>query len=298
MRVAMDLHFRSNPAGAPAPAAVAAHPAADDGLKRHLWRANDLPAGDAAHARPSGFAALDAELPGGGWPQGQLIEVLLDAPGIGELSLLAPALGAVGAEQRACVWVLPLQDGRHPVQGRLSTVAPLPYAPAMQAAGIDPRRCMFVQPATPRESWWALEQALRAGQLGAVIGWLPEAAQPLGDTDFRALRRLHLLAAQHRVLAFMLRSTRHANAPSPAALRLQLAQHEGRLQVQVLKRRSRPLLEPVFIEVHPEPWRTARVAPPAAAEPVEVPAQFARGGAPEALAQREQRWSLKALFSH
>lgn len=293
MRVAMDFLSPSNAAGAPAPAMDAA----DRRLGRHLWRADDLPADDVAHARSSGFAALDAELPGGGWPQGQLIELLVDAPGLGELSLLAPALAAVSAEQRACVWVLPVQDGKRPA-ARFTAVAPLPYAPALQAAGITPDRCMFVQPATPRESGWALEQALRTGHLGAVIGWLPEGTQHGSDADFRTLRRLHLLAAQQRALLFVLRPTRHANAPSPAALRLQLAQHDGHLQVQVLKRRGRPLLDPVALQVHPGVWRSARVALPVAAEPVEVPAPLARRSAQDVLAQREQRWSLKALFSH
>jgi cell division inhibitor SulA/protein ImuA len=324
MRVAMDFLLPSNAAGAPVPTVDAAvglgRPAAVPGavaadglvatpfsaatdapahgrLGRHLWRADDLPADTAVRARTSGFAALDAELPGGGWPQGQLVELLVDAPGLGELSLLAPALAAVSAERRACVWVLPVHEGRRPA-ARVSAVAPLPYAPALQAAGIAPAHCMFVQPATPRESGWALEQALRASHLGAVIGWLPETLQHGSDADFRALRRLHLLAAQQRALVFVLRSTRHAHAPSPAALRLQLAQHDGRLQVQVLKRRGRPLLDPVALQVHPEAWRAARVAPPLAAEPVEVPVPLARRQAQDALAQREQRWSLKALFSH
>lgn len=319
MRVAMDFLSPSSSAGAPVPAvdiaagsarpstipaagpagaaAAVADVAASGRLGPHLWRAHDLPADAAAHACSSGFAALDAELPGGGWPQGQLIELLVDAPGLGELSLLAPALAAVSAEQRACVWVLPLQDGLR-TAARVSTAAPLPYAPALQAAGIESARCMFVQPATPRESAWALEQALRTSHLGAVIGWLPETARHAGEADFRTLRRLHLLAAQQRTLVFVLRATRHAHAPSPAALRLQLAQHDGRLQVQVLKRRGRPLLDPVALQVHPQSWRSSHVAPPAAAEPVEVPAQFARCSTQQALAQREQRWSLKALFSH
>jgi cell division inhibitor SulA len=296
MRVAMDFLSPFNAAGAPVPAADLARPTADRRLECHLWRADDLPADDAALARPSGFAALDAELPGGGWPQGQLVELLLDTPGLGELSLLAPALAAVSAEQRACVWVLPVHDDARPA-ARISATAPMPYAPALQAAGIALARCMFVQPATPRESAWALEQALRTGQLGAVIGWLPETTQHGSDADFRALRRLHLLAARHRVLVFVLRSTRHASAPSPAALRLQLGQQDGQLQVQVLKRRGRPLLDPVALQVHPQSWRSARVAPPAAAEPVEVPAPIHRD-AQAALAQREKRWSLKALFSH
>ncbi len=289
MRAATALHSLFDHAGAPA----AATPAR---LDHALWRATDLPADDATHVLGSGFAALNAELPGGGWPQGQLIELLLDTPGLGELSLLAPAMTTMSATQRSCVWVLPVQESKR-AASRSAQPAPLPYAPALQAAGIDPAYCMFVQPAAPRESWWALEQALRAGHLGAVIGWLPDASA--GEADFRALRRLHLLAAQHRALTVVLRSTRHVNAPSPAALRLQLAQQDGRLQVQVLKRRGRPLLEPIALQVHPAAWRSARVAPPVAAEPVEVPATVADNSVQAAhQAQREQRWSLKALFSH
>jgi len=297
MRAATALYSRLNPAGSPVPAPQPGRPAAGGSLDRHLWRADDLPADDAVHALASGFATLDAELPGGGWPRGQLVELLVDNPGLGELSLLAPVLATVSAEQRAYVWVLPVQDGKRSTA--CTAAASLPYAPAMNAAGIDPARCMFVQPATPRESWWTLEQSLRAGgpgtMMGAVIGWLPENVQHNGDADFRALRRLHLLAAHHRALVVVLRTTRHASSPSPATLRLQLTQNNGRLQVNVLKRRGRPLLEPVTLQVHPDEWRSARVAPPATAEPVEVPAQAARRGA---LAQREQRWSIKALFSH
>ncbi len=58
-----------------------------------IWRADERPADEiVGPVLTSGFAELDRELPGGGWPQGQLTELLLDAAGIGELSLLAPAL--------------------------------------------------------------------------------------------------------------------------------------------------------------------------------------------------------------
>src|ERR1700743_2813366 len=40
----------------------------------------------------TGRRALDARLPGGGWAPGALIEVLLDAPGLGEVQLFLPAL--------------------------------------------------------------------------------------------------------------------------------------------------------------------------------------------------------------
>ena len=188
-----------------------------------LWRADELPAEDAGGPTlSSGFAELDRELPGGGWPQGQLIELLTDDAGIGELSLLAPALAHL----------------------------------ALATAGLDLARTIFVKPATPRESLWAVEQSLRARHLGAVVGWLPHAS---GDGDFRALRRLHLLAQSHQALAFMLRSTRQAQAPSPAVLRLQLASAGAQLQVTLLKRRGRPLLEPIALSLRPEHWSSAQV---------------------------------------
>ena len=44
---------------------------------------------------PTGFAALDAQLPGKGWPRTGLIEILLGRFGSGEFDLLLPALGAL-----------------------------------------------------------------------------------------------------------------------------------------------------------------------------------------------------------
>jgi hypothetical protein len=219
-----------------------------------VWRADELPADDAAGpALPSGFAELDRELPGHGWPQGQLIELLADDAGIGELSLLAPALAQLALARRSAVWVLAADaDARSP-----RTLPTLPYAPALAAAGIDLARTIFVQPATPREGLWAIEQALRAQHLGAVVGWLP-AGGPAAD--FKALRRLHLLAQRHRALAFVLRAARDAQAPSPAALRLQLASEGTQLAVTLLKRRGRPLLEPITLALHPAHWGRARVA--------------------------------------
>jgi hypothetical protein len=317
MRAAQGLLSLFESAGAPAPAAPAASTApavpiastlsaahaghitppsslAGAALSAHLWRAESLDAGQHLPVQSTGFAALDAELPGGGWPQGQLIELLLDTPGIGELSLLAPALAAA-TRQRNCVCVLP-QAQSAAMGVRAPHDMPLPYAPAWQSVGIHSQRCVFVQPATARETWWTLEQSLRSGHLGAVIGWLPDSGTHGTEADFRALRRLHLLAAQRQALVFVLRSTRHARSPSPAALRLQLTQHDGQLQIQILKRRGRPLLEPVSVQVHPADWRHVRVAPPARGADVDEPAA---GTAPSAAVQRRHlRWSMKALFSH
>ena len=59
-----------------------------------LWRGHDL----ARTSRPgiaTGYASLDAELPGGGWPAGALTEVLHRHAGIGEVRLFFPALCAL-----------------------------------------------------------------------------------------------------------------------------------------------------------------------------------------------------------
>jgi len=226
-----------------------------------LWRADEV--AGAAATLASGFAALDGELPGGGWPQGQLIELLTDDAGIGELSLLAPALAHLAQARRATVWVLPV-DAAAP---RTPQVPLLPYAPALATAGLDLARTLFVRPSTPRESVWAMEQALHARHLGAVVGWLPS-TQGSGDGDFRALRRLHLLAQRHQALAFVLRSTRHASSPSPAVLRLALAGAGNVLQVTLLKRRGRPLLDPITLALRPAHWEHARADGEAWPQPV------------------------------
>src|SRR6266571_3469358 len=95
-----------------------------------LWRGDQL--ARIEHAVPSGFADLDDELPGGGWPQGALTELLLNEEGIGELRLLLPAL------QRLA------QSGEW-----IALVAPphIPYAPAFAAAGIDPARIIVIETA-------------------------------------------------------------------------------------------------------------------------------------------------------
>ena len=208
-----------------------------------LWRGDERPADEACGPTlASGFAELDRELPGGGWPQGQLIELLTDNAGIGELSLLAPALAQLAQTRRCSVWVLPVDASR--TVSHAPEVQTIPYAPALATAGLDLARTIFVKPSTPREGLWAVEQSLRARHLGAVVGWLPSASGT-GDGDFRALRRLHLLAQRHRALAFV--------------LRLLLASAGTQLQVTLLKRRGRPLLEPVTLALRPAHWESARV---------------------------------------
>jgi hypothetical protein len=178
-----------------------------------LWRARG---GAAAGAVPSGLstghAALDACLPGGGWPRQGLVEILSDQRGIGELQLLMPAL----ARLRGCIaWVSP---------------PCVPYAPALAAWGVDAGRVLVVHGAGATE--WAMSVALRSEACGAVLGWAnPRAPQ--------ALRRLQLAAEQSGCLAVLFRPLQAGLAPSPAVLRLALlGEARGGLQVRIVKSRG------------------------------------------------------------
>lgn len=167
---------------------------------RTVWRAGRS-AASAPLGVPTGFDALDALLPHGGWPHGALTEVLVPADGVGELALLLPTLARMtGAGAQVAVVAPPYR----------------PYAPAWQAAGVDLRRLEIVA-ANPRGALWAFEQCLRSAAFAAVLGWPTTADGP-------ALRRLQVAADGGRCLAFAVRDRKHAANPSPAALRVELAQ--------------------------------------------------------------------------
>lgn len=218
----------------PALAALLHHPG--------VWRGGHL-ADNTAPGLPTGHAALDAALPGGGWPRGGLTELLPRHRGVGELSLLLPALARLEAEAGWIALVAP----------------PWPlHAPAWQAAGIRLARLLVVAP-PPREILWACEQLLASGTLGALVAWLPEA-------DPRALRRLQLALAGRSSLAFLFRPPASAAQPSPAPLRLALEAGPGGLAVDILKRRGPPLAAPLSLAI-PRPLAWHRLAPHCSAPP-------------------------------
>jgi len=179
-----------------------------------LWRGRGH--GDSIIGIETGFAALDAALPGGGWPAGALTEILCEPNGIGELRFLMPALARLGGG-RFQAWIAPPY---------------IPYAPALTAAGIDLAATIFIHPPRSTEALWAAEQLLRSGMCDAVLLW-PKA------NDFRALRRLQLAAEQGDCRGVVFRGVECAAYPSPAALRLRLrAPDDNRLEVQILKARG------------------------------------------------------------
>lgn len=179
---------------------------------RQVWRGRATPA--PASDQPTGWPALDAVLPTGGWPEASLSEILLPADGVGELQLVLPALA------------------RHTQAGRTVVIVQppyLPYAPGWEARGVVMSRVDIVR-ADPRDALWATEQCLRSGSCAAVLAWPAQA-------DDQALRRLQVAADAGKALAFVFRDRRHATHASPAALRLEL-ETQPSLQVRVRKCRG------------------------------------------------------------
>jgi cell division inhibitor SulA len=190
-----------------------------------LWQGDRLARAEDAVA--SGFAALDRELPGGGWPQASLTELLLDHQGIGELRLVLPALKAL---VRAGEWI--------------ALIAPphVPYAPAFARHGIDPGRVIVVESAEEKNRWWSAEQVLRANSAGAMLFW------PRVVNDAQT-RRLQLAAQESQSLAFVFTGTARAAHPSPAPLRIRLSLVEQKLCIDVFKRRGGVMSKPLMLDM-------------------------------------------------
>lgn len=205
-----------------------------------VWRASELAAATQPTA-PTGWAALDAQLPGGGWPLGAVVELQAAVP---PWRLLLPAL------RQACA------------HGMVVLVAPPlePNAAAWAAHGLPPPRLWCVHPRDAREALWCAEQLLTCPEV--ALCWLHvDAAPALAWTQ-----RLQQAAAAARgaagsdgtswpaplvVLSRPDDPTRPDGA-SAAPLRLQVrVDGPSTLVVRIRKRRGPPLLRPLRL---PAPW--------------------------------------------
>ena len=102
---------------------------------------------------PSGCAALDRALPGGGWPLGAVTELCYAQDGLGELSLLMPGLARVARAARLVVFVA----SPHPL-----------YAPALANAGLDLARVLCIDATSSEHAAWAWERRV-IGSASAVL---------------------------------------------------------------------------------------------------------------------------------
>ncbi|WP_296660594.1 translesion DNA synthesis-associated protein ImuA [Paraburkholderia sp.] len=208
-------------------------------LQSRIWQGDQL-----AHASgrtvPSGHAALDALLPGAGWPAGSLTELLVEQGGIGEMRLVAPALRSLTATA-----------GRH-----VLLVAPpwQPYACALRAWGLALDHVIWVR-AGEDDAPWVAEQALRQDGIGAVLLWQ---ARVRAD----AVRRLQVAAQDSRALAFLIRPVAARSQSSPAPLRMTCTpvpppadaginrrqwMQLSAVSVDIFKRRGPPPAQPLIV---------------------------------------------------
>lgn len=211
-------------------------------LRADVWHAHAL-AGAPERVQSTGNTALDAQLPGGGWPVGAMTELLQPVHVHSEWRLLLPALSACG-------------------QGPVVLVgAPhLPFAPALAAQGLHSQRLIGVGTGIATiaisDRLWATEQALRCAAVDAVLLWLPPGAV---RTD--QLRRLQMAAASHHKLLFVMRDAQARTDASPAVLRLEVwpakpttgtdSADSDALEVHLLKRRGPPHDQPLHLNARP-----------------------------------------------
>jgi hypothetical protein len=186
----------------------------------------------------TGFSALDERLPGRGWPRSGLIEILVSRFGVGELTLLLPALAALTRLPMArwCVWVAP------PLE---------PFAPSLAAQGVVLERVLVVRSAD--EAPWAFEQSLGSGACDIVMAWSPalcssaapdhlcpsvEATERVKKPRAKEIRRLQLAAERGRTLGVLFRPLQAARQSSHAVVRMAIEPATRGIRLTVLKSRG------------------------------------------------------------
>ncbi|MBV6273452.1 translesion DNA synthesis-associated protein ImuA [Alcaligenaceae bacterium CGII-47] len=202
----------------PLPSLEQIHPA--------LWRASQLSRGT-GHFASTGYPAVDAQLPGGGWPLGQLIDLLIPRSGIGEIQMLRTAFA--NGDTRPIAMVQP------------------PYRPmacAWAHGDNQASRLIWIRAPHRADALWAAEHILKSGTFAGLLLWQ--------DTMRAATaRRLHLAAQAGDTLCVLFRPLGAAQQASPAPLRILLRPSAQGLSLLILKRRGQPSTHLIPITLYP-----------------------------------------------
>jgi protein ImuA len=165
----------------------------------------------------TGWDALDAELPGGGWPCNALTECLSAQPANFEWRLVGPALRALVTPERPALAIGPPRQ---------------PHMPGLAFEGLSERSLVWIKATTPAERLWVTEQLVRANSACAVLAWLPQ-ARP------EQIRRLQVLAQGHDGPVFLFRPADAFLQSSAAPLRVRSSIGiDWELRLSILKRRG------------------------------------------------------------
>lgn len=212
-----------------------------------IWHGND----SALRNTPSiatGYAELDIQLPGAGWPKAAITEIHVERPGIGELQLAIPAAAHLTQSDRGLFIIAP------PYQ---------PYAPALTAHGVKLSRTMLIYPKTLAEQISAYEHALQSEKCGIAMLWLDQMNERMSEI---ALRRLHRAAESRDALTFLFRASRAGSFPQ-STLRLHVSRKESNVVVHILKRRGGGIPSPIMLDLHSKLQRRPGLALPDRGEP-------------------------------
>ena len=133
-------------------------------------------------ALPFGVPEVDSALPWGGLPAACVHEVIADGAAAGE-GFCAVLLARLGTLHRPALWCLTRRDL---------------YPPGLGVFGLQPDHLIIVRSRRAEDVPWAMEEALRSGCVGAVLGELP-------SLDLTAGRRLQLAARRGGVTCLVLR---------------------------------------------------------------------------------------------
>lgn len=185
-----------------------------------IWRGSERSRAESA-VIASGFDTFDETL--GGWPLGALVEIITRREGIGEVSILLPALARLSRDER---WIA------------LINPPYIPYAPALFHAGIDLAKVVVIRATGTADTWWSMEQALCSGACSAVLGW------PAAMTE-QAIRRLQLATETGRALGVYFTQPGAIPRTSPVPYRLQIDGTIDCIRIEVLKRRGGGLASPL-----------------------------------------------------
>lgn len=194
-----------------------------------LWRASQISQPDKP-CLPTGHASLSAELPGQGWPCGSLIELLAPHAGVGEVSLLQPALAAL-SDNRPVILIQPPH---------------MPNLSCWAAWNLNPAQLLWLRPRNTSDALWAADQVLKHGNCAALLCWFSAVRS-------EALRRLHGAAQATDTLFVVIRPLHAAHQASPAPLRLILQPAQDGLLLRFLKRRGPPRDLPLHLALQAAP---------------------------------------------
>lgn len=180
------------------------------------WLQTASPACAERRFESTGLAALDAQLPGHGWPQASVTELCATHADIGALSALVPTMARLTREDR-----------------KVALMAPENLAEVEQLGEQGVRlRHVTVLRAHEENTLWAMEQKLRSGEIAMLVAWVDR----LGNGD---VRRLQAAAAASGAMVMLFRKPGAARFARASTLHLLLRPGtDGLLDIEILKPRG------------------------------------------------------------